>query len=75
MSPSTPTSAKAIAAAANGLSFALELEALGLGSAATTAGNFFLDLTSSELYKNTTVIYLLPLQYQTKIISFKCFLF
>ncbi|QCD81162.1 SNF1-related protein kinase regulatory subunit gamma-1 [Vigna unguiculata] len=55
MSPSTPTSAKAIAAAANGLSFALELEALGLGSAATTAGNFFLDLTSSELYKNTTV--------------------
>ncbi|ESW27537.1 hypothetical protein PHAVU_003G210600 [Phaseolus vulgaris] len=54
-SPSTPTSARAIAAAANGVSFALELEALGLGSAAATSGNFFEDLTSSELYKNTTV--------------------
>ncbi|KAG5039666.1 hypothetical protein JHK85_012142 [Glycine max] len=51
--PSTPSSARAIAAAANGAAFALELEALGLGSAATTAGNFFEDLTSSELYKNT----------------------
>lgn len=64
-SPSTPTSARAIAAAANGVSFALELEALGLGSAAATSGNFFEDLTSSELYKNTTVMR----------ISFKCFLF
>ncbi|KAK7265562.1 hypothetical protein RJT34_33183 [Clitoria ternatea] len=56
-SPSTPspTSASAIAAAANGLNFALELEALGLGSAATTSGNFFEDLTSSELYKSTKV--------------------
>lgn len=54
-SPSTPTSASAIAAKANGITFALELEALGLGSAATTAGNFFEDLTSSELYKNTKV--------------------
>ncbi|KAG4930303.1 hypothetical protein AAZX31_17G125600 [Glycine max] len=53
--PSTPSSARAIAAAANGAAFALELEALGLGSAATTAGNFFEDLTSSELYKNTKV--------------------
>jgi len=40
------------------VSFALELEALGLGSAATTSGNFFEDLTSSELYKNTKVMYL-----------------
>nr|KYP57413.1 SNF1-related protein kinase regulatory subunit gamma 1 [Cajanus cajan] len=54
-SPSTPSSAKAIAAAANGANFAMELEALGLGSAATTSGNFFEDLTSSELYKNTKV--------------------
>ncbi|CAL0330091.1 unnamed protein product [Lupinus luteus] len=54
-SPSTPTSASAIAAAANGIAFALELEALGLGSAATTSGDFFEDLTSSELYKNTKV--------------------
>lgn len=54
-SPSTPTSASAIAAAANGNTFARELEALGLGSAATTSGNFFEDLTSSELYKNTKV--------------------
>ncbi|XP_061342352.1 SNF1-related protein kinase regulatory subunit gamma-1 [Gastrolobium bilobum] len=54
-SPSTPSSASAIAAKANGMTFALELEALGLGSAATTSGNFFEDLTSSELYKNTKV--------------------
>ncbi|KAE9601386.1 hypothetical protein Lal_00023741 [Lupinus albus] len=54
-SPSTPSSASAIAAAANGITFALELEALGLGSAATTSGDFFEDLTSSELYKNTKV--------------------
>ncbi|KAJ1413290.1 CBS domain [Sesbania bispinosa] len=55
-SPSTPpSSASAIAAAANGVTFALELEALGLGSATTTSGNFFEDLTSSELYKNTKV--------------------
>ncbi|RDY05513.1 SNF1-related protein kinase regulatory subunit gamma-1 [Mucuna pruriens] len=54
-SPSTPSSASAIAAAANGVNFALELEALGLGSATTTSGNFFEDLTSSELYKNTKV--------------------
>ncbi|XP_058763533.1 SNF1-related protein kinase regulatory subunit gamma-1-like [Vicia villosa] len=54
-SPSTPTSASAIAAKANGNTFALELEALGLGSAATTSGDFFEDLTSSELYKNTKV--------------------
>ncbi|KAK7389199.1 hypothetical protein VNO78_24034 [Psophocarpus tetragonolobus] len=54
-SPPTPSSARAIAAAANGVTFALELEALGLGSAAATSGNFFEDLTSSELYKNTKV--------------------
>ncbi|KAK2355966.1 SNF1-related protein kinase regulatory subunit gamma-1 [Trifolium repens] len=53
--PRSPSSASAIAAAANGNTFALELEALGLGSAATTKGDFFEDLTSSELYKNTKV--------------------
>ncbi|RYR29774.1 hypothetical protein Ahy_B01g054285 isoform B [Arachis hypogaea] len=53
--PNTPTSASAIAAKANGLTFALELENLGLGSAATTSGNFFEDLISSEPYKNTKV--------------------
>ncbi|KAF7833974.1 SNF1-related protein kinase regulatory subunit gamma-1 [Senna tora] len=54
-SPATPVSGTAIAAAANGCNFARELEILGLGSAATTSGNFFEDLTSSELYKSTKV--------------------
>ncbi|KAI4336312.1 hypothetical protein L6164_014851 [Bauhinia variegata] len=54
-SPRTPSSGKALAAKSNGLTSGLEFEGLDLGSAPTTSGNFFEDLTSSELYKNTQV--------------------
>ncbi|XP_028766179.1 SNF1-related protein kinase regulatory subunit gamma-1-like [Neltuma alba] len=54
-SPRSPTSGSAIAAAVNGCNAARELEGLGLGSAAATSGNFFEDLTSSELYKSAKV--------------------
>ncbi|KAK7302236.1 hypothetical protein RJT34_13121 [Clitoria ternatea] len=50
-SPRSPSNG----AATNGVAYDLENEALGLGSAATTSGNFFEDLTSSQLYKNTKV--------------------
>ncbi|KAK4256957.1 hypothetical protein QN277_006611 [Acacia crassicarpa] len=54
-SPRSPSSGSAIAAAVNGCYAARELEALGIGSAAATSGNFFEDLTSSEIYKSTKV--------------------
>ena len=54
-SPRSPSSGSAIAAAVNGCNAAREIEALGIGSAAATSGNFFEDLTSSELYKSTKV--------------------
>ncbi|KAK9926655.1 hypothetical protein M0R45_023871 [Rubus argutus] len=56
-SPTSPSSATAIAAAANGLK-GLDLAGLlenGSDFAATTSGNFFEALTSSEFYKNTRV--------------------
>lgn len=40
----------------DGITSAFEHEALGLESAMTTSGNFFEDLTSSQLYKNTKVV-------------------
>ncbi|KAE9608570.1 hypothetical protein Lal_00020908 [Lupinus albus] len=54
-SPKSPSSGTAFAAAANGMTSALELDALNLGSAPTASGNFFEDLISSDLYKNTKV--------------------
>ncbi|KAL9314011.1 hypothetical protein ACSQ67_019463 [Phaseolus vulgaris] len=54
-SPRSPSSGSAIAAAVDGITSAFEHEALGLESAMTTSGNFFEDLTSSQLYKNTKV--------------------
>ncbi|KAF7838175.1 SNF1-related protein kinase regulatory subunit gamma-1-like [Senna tora] len=53
--PSPRSSSNGCAIAANGLTCTLERGGLGLGSAATTSGNFFEDLTSSKLYKNTKV--------------------
>ncbi|CAJ1975041.1 unnamed protein product [Sphenostylis stenocarpa] len=53
-SPRSPSSGTTIVAAVNGTS-AFEHEASGLESAMTTSGNFFEDLTSSQLYKNTKV--------------------
>ncbi|XP_054805884.1 SNF1-related protein kinase regulatory subunit gamma-1 [Prosopis cineraria] len=55
LSPKSPTSGGANVDAANGFSYPLELGGLGFGSAATTSGNYFEDLTSSEFYKNTKV--------------------
>lgn len=55
-SPRSPTSGAAIEAAVNGTTSSLDHEALGLESAAATSGNFFEDLTSSQLYKNTKVV-------------------
>ncbi|KAG7954256.1 hypothetical protein I3843_11G007900 [Carya illinoinensis] len=52
-SPLSPASGTALAAATNGLN--PELGCLGPESAATTPGNFFEALTSSDLYKNTKV--------------------
>jgi len=52
-SPLTPTSATALAAATKGVT--AELECLGPASAATTSGNFFEALTSSDFYKSTKV--------------------
>lgn len=52
-SPRSPASATAYARAANGVNH--ELGVLGPESAATTSGNFFEVLTSSDLYKNTKV--------------------
>ncbi|OIV97066.1 hypothetical protein TanjilG_14611 [Lupinus angustifolius] len=54
-SPKSPSSGTVIAAAANRMTSALELDPLDLGSAATASGNFFEDLISSDLYKNTKV--------------------
>ncbi|XP_059443819.1 SNF1-related protein kinase regulatory subunit gamma-1 [Corylus avellana] len=53
LSPKSPSSATAFAAAANGVN--AENGFLGPESAATTSGNFFEALTSSHLYKNTKV--------------------
>ena len=53
-SPSSRSNGTAIEAATNGMA-SLQLEGKDLGSSTTTSGNFFEDLTSSELYKNTKV--------------------
>ncbi|KAB1217363.1 SNF1-related protein kinase regulatory subunit gamma-1 [Morella rubra] len=52
-SPRSPAGRTALAAAVNGVTS--ELGFLGPESAAATSGNFFEDLTSSDLYKNTKV--------------------
>ncbi|XP_050258236.1 SNF1-related protein kinase regulatory subunit gamma-1 [Quercus robur] len=52
-SPRSPSSATALAAATNGVN--AEFEFLGPESAASTNGNFFEALTSSDFYKNTKV--------------------
>ncbi|KAJ7945712.1 SNF1-related protein kinase regulatory subunit gamma-1 [Quillaja saponaria] len=54
-SPRSPSSATAFAAAANGLTSPFEVGCLGPEAAATTSGNFFEALTSSEFYKSTEV--------------------
>ncbi|CAL0319858.1 unnamed protein product [Lupinus luteus] len=54
-SPKSPSSGTALAAVANGMTSALELDPLDLESAATASVNFFEDLISSDLYKNTKV--------------------
>jgi CBS domain-containing protein len=54
-SPRSPSSGTAFAIAANGLTNAVGLGNLGPEDAAMTSGNFFEELTSSNLYKTTTV--------------------
>ncbi|XP_027902389.1 SNF1-related protein kinase regulatory subunit gamma-1-like isoform X1 [Vigna unguiculata] len=65
-SPRSPSSGSAISAAVNGITSAFEHEASGLESAMTTSGNFFEDLTSSQLYKDTKVV---CWTYQCKLIT------